>query len=53
MFPERVDHAVHHLAIFVAACGVTRLLSIYTVWVPAYEIEALAKAFPERSGAAK
>jgi signal transduction histidine kinase/CheY-like chemotaxis protein len=32
-------------AIFVAVCGVTRLLSIYTLWVPAYEIEALAKAF--------
>jgi signal transduction histidine kinase/CheY-like chemotaxis protein len=32
-------------AIFVAVCGVTRLLSIYTIWMPAYEIEALAKAF--------
>jgi signal transduction histidine kinase len=32
-------------AIFVAVCGVTRLLSIYTMWVPAYEIEALTKAF--------
>ncbi|WP_065754044.1 ATP-binding protein [Bradyrhizobium paxllaeri] len=31
-------------AIFVAVCGVSRLLSIYTVWVPAYEIEALIKA---------
>ena len=31
-------------AIFVAVCGVSRLLSIYTVWVPAYEIEALTKA---------
>ncbi|MEH2536313.1 MULTISPECIES: ATP-binding protein [unclassified Bradyrhizobium] len=31
-------------AIFVAVCGVTRLLSIYTMWVPAYEIEALTKA---------
>ncbi|KRQ88500.1 ATP-binding protein [Bradyrhizobium valentinum] len=32
-------------AIFVAVCGVTRLLSIYTMWAPAYEIEALTKAF--------
>jgi signal transduction histidine kinase/CheY-like chemotaxis protein len=32
-------------AIFVAVCGATRLLSIYTLWVPAYEIEALTKAF--------
>jgi len=31
-------------AIFAALCGVTRLLSILTVWVPAYEIEALIKA---------
>ncbi|WFU15854.1 ATP-binding protein [Bradyrhizobium sp. CB3481] len=31
-------------AVFVAVCGVTRLLSIYTMWVPAYEIEAVAKA---------
>ncbi|KRR20828.1 histidine kinase [Bradyrhizobium lablabi] len=30
-------------AIFVAVCGVSRLLSIYTMWVPAYEIEALTK----------
>ena len=33
------------IAIFVAVCGVTRLLSIYTLWVPAYEIEALTKTF--------
>jgi len=31
-------------AMFVAVCGVTRLLSIYTMWVPAYEIEAMVKA---------
>ena len=30
-------------AIFMTACGVTRLLSILTLWVPAYEIEGLAK----------
>src|ERR1700674_5081423 len=30
-------------AIFVAVCGVTRLLSILTLWVPAYGIEGLAK----------
>jgi signal transduction histidine kinase len=29
--------------VFVAVCGLTRLLSIYTIWVPAYEIEALFK----------
>jgi len=33
------------LAIFAAACGVTRLLSILTLWVPAYDIEGLAKSF--------
>jgi signal transduction histidine kinase/CheY-like chemotaxis protein len=33
------------LAIFAAACGVTRLLSILTLWVPAYDIEGLAKGF--------
>jgi signal transduction histidine kinase len=32
-------------AIFVAVCGVTRLLSILTLWVPAYGIEGLAKGF--------
>ena len=31
--------------VFVAVCGVTRLLSIYTIWVPAYEMEALIKVF--------
>jgi signal transduction histidine kinase len=31
------------IAIFVAVCGVTRLLSILTLWVPAYGIEGLAK----------
>src|ERR1700751_3837513 len=30
-------------AIFAALCGVTRLLSILTIWVPAYQIEALVK----------
>ena len=32
-------------AIFMTACGVTRLLSILTLWVPAYDIEDLAKGF--------
>jgi hypothetical protein len=32
-------------AIFVAVCGVTSLLSIFTLWVPAYGIESLAKGF--------
>ena len=32
-------------AVFVAVCGLTRLLSIYTMWVPAYELEALTKTF--------
>ena len=31
-------------AIFVAVCGVARLLSIYTIWLPIHEIEALTKA---------
>jgi signal transduction histidine kinase/CheY-like chemotaxis protein len=31
------------LAIFAAVSGVTRLLSILTLWVPAYDIEGLAK----------
>ena len=31
------------IAIFVAVCGVTRLLSILTLWVPAYGIEGLTK----------
>ena len=30
-------------AIFAVVCGMSRLLSILTVWVPAYEIEAVAK----------
>jgi signal transduction histidine kinase len=33
------------LAIFFAVCGVTRLLSILILWVPAYGIEALTKGF--------
>ncbi|HEY4987379.1 MAG TPA: hybrid sensor histidine kinase/response regulator, partial [Bradyrhizobium sp.] len=32
------------LAIFFAVCGVTRLLSILTLWVPAYGIEAVTKS---------
>src|SRR5882724_5613151 len=32
-------------AIFATVCGVTRLLSILTLWVPAYGIEGLAKGF--------
>jgi len=32
-------------AIFMTACGATRLLSILTLWVPAYDIEGLAKGF--------
>src|SRR5260221_13937933 len=33
------------IAIFAAVCGVTRLLSILTLWVPAYGIEGLANGF--------
>jgi signal transduction histidine kinase/CheY-like chemotaxis protein len=32
-------------ATFMTACGVTRLLSILTLWVPAYDIEGIAKGF--------
>ena len=32
-------------AIFVTVCGMTRLLSILTLWVPAYDIEGLTKGF--------
>ena len=32
-------------AIFDTVCGVTRLLSILTLWVPAYDIEGLTKGF--------
>ena len=32
------------LAIFFTVCGVTRLLSILTLWVPAYGTEATIKA---------
>src|SRR6478672_13439554 len=32
-------------AVFVAVCGVTRLLAILTLWVPAYDIEGLTKGF--------
>jgi len=31
-------------AIFITACGLTHLLSIYTLWVPAYGLEGLVKA---------
>ncbi|MBR0793408.1 PAS domain S-box protein [Bradyrhizobium manausense] len=31
-------------AIFITACGLTHLLSIYTLWVPVYGIEGLVKA---------
>ena len=33
------------LALFNTVCGVTRLLSILTLWVPAYDIESLTKGF--------
>src|SRR5258705_2396363 len=32
-------------ALFATVCGVTRLLSILTLWVPAYDIEGLTKGF--------
>src|SRR4029453_495457 len=32
-------------ALFFAVCGVTRLLAILTLWVPAYDIEGLTKGF--------
>ncbi|MBR1092014.1 response regulator [Bradyrhizobium manausense] len=31
-------------AIFITACGLTHVLSIYTLWVPIYGIEGLAKS---------
>jgi hypothetical protein len=31
-------------AIFIMACGVTHLMSIYTLWVPIYGIEGITKA---------
>jgi PAS domain S-box-containing protein len=31
-------------AIFIMACGLTHLLSIYTLWVPVYGIEGIVKA---------
>jgi len=31
-------------AVFTAVCGIARLLSILTLWVPAYDIEGLTKA---------
>ncbi|MBR0826085.1 PAS domain S-box protein [Bradyrhizobium manausense] len=31
-------------AVFIMACGLTHILSIYTLWVPAYGIEGLVKA---------
>ena len=38
-------HVFWELAIFNTVCGVTRLLSILTLWVPAYDIEGLTKGF--------
>jgi signal transduction histidine kinase len=38
-------HVFWGLAIFNTVCGVTRLLSILTLWVPAYDIEGLTKGF--------
>ena len=32
-------------AIFITVCGTTRLLSIVTLWVPAYSIEGITKGF--------
>ena len=32
-------------AIFAVVCGIARLLSILTLWVPAYDIEGLTKGF--------
>src|SRR6476619_3340614 len=32
-------------AIFAAICGITRLLAILTLWVPAYDVEGLTKGF--------
>src|ERR1700751_475453 len=31
-------------AVFIMACGLTHVLSIYTLWVPIYGIEGLVKA---------
>ena len=31
-------------AIFIMACGLTHVLSIYTLWVPIYGIEGMVKA---------
>ena len=32
-------------AIFITLCGVTRLMSVFTLWVPAYGIEGMIKGF--------
>jgi signal transduction histidine kinase len=32
-------------AIFIMLCGVTRLMSVFTLWVPAYGIEGMIKGF--------
>jgi len=32
-------------SIFIAVCGVARLLSVVTLWVPAYSVEAMIKGF--------
>lgn len=31
-------------AVFIMACGITHVLSIYTLWVPIYSVEGLVKA---------
>ena len=33
-------------AIFIMACGVTHVMSIYTLWVPIYGIEGLPRRSP-------
>ncbi|MGJ4941224.1 ATP-binding protein [Bradyrhizobium sp. HKCCYLS1011] len=32
-------------AVFVTVCGIARLLEVYTIWVPAYDLEAATKGF--------
>src|SRR5437763_16396977 len=34
-------------AIFIMACGVTHVMSIYTLWVPIYGIEGVTKALTD------
>src|SRR5215213_4072768 len=40
-----VSDAILAVAIFAMVCGITRVLSVLTLWVPAYDIELLAKGF--------